>query len=67
MDKYCTFCCQDISHGNQVYDGILKLSDCPLSPKGGGVVLDICIQPQLGKDHFFCGMGCLKKWLEKQE
>jgi hypothetical protein len=66
MDKQCSNCSIDITYGNDVYDWILKLSDHQIYPNGG-VVIDIFIQPQLGKDHFFCGLGCLKKWCENEK
>ena len=64
MDKQCSNCCKDLTNCNGVYNYILRLSDHQIHPKPGEFVVDILIQPQLGKDHYFCGLGCLKKWGE---
>ena len=33
----------------------------------GGTTCDINITPPINKTKYFCGLGCLKKWLEGKE
>ena len=42
----------------------LSLSNMYMSP-GGGVSYDVMELPILDDDLYFCGIGCLKNWINK--
>ncbi len=65
MTKECA-CCGDKNLGRlspHISDWCLLLKCESLPPTGAS--LDVVIEPPLSEVRF-CGMGCLKKWLERE-
>lgn len=62
----CDFCKEELieSRGIPVY--ILELSTFAL-PDHGNTCLDVSVRPPIGSTKHFCGLGCLKNWLEQRE
>lgn len=65
----CDHCKKDLSNGGGYYDWRLCLKNESIPPSNGAVI-DICILPIIHDDYgrpvdkYFCGMSCLKKWVE---
>ncbi len=45
-----------------IYDWCISLKNVGLPPLGH-VSIDFHIEPPLEEDLYFCGLGCLKKWI----
>lgn len=59
----CDFCENDLTYSDGISQYRLNLN-CIHCPHIGGVI-DVMIYPTLSEEKNFCGLGCLKKWLEK--
>ena len=61
----CNQCTGDLTYSMGGYDHCLTLKDRCYGPEGSAVS-DYYMVPCLEEDKFFCGFGCLKKWIEKE-
>ena len=59
----CDNCNRDLTYSMGGYDHCLMLKDRKFGPNSS-IVLDYYMNPLLESDKFFCGFGCLKKWIE---
>ncbi len=67
MTEKCSFCGEDLRKLNRsITDYCLLLRAAEL-PNTTGVSIDVFVVPPIDKDHWFCGMGCLSKWIDKQK
>jgi len=44
----------------------LKLETIDVGTNSSGVVFAITVIPPLEREHHFCGLGCLKKWVSNK-
>ena len=65
---YCDFCNSDLTHdhGCDAYKLTLSCERLPVNPESQ-IRYDVLICPILNCDYHFCGLGCLKKWVEKDK
>ncbi len=63
---YCDFCNCDLTDSNGGSRWRLKLSNDVMNENSSMTTFDIFWIPPIedDKDKYFCGFGCLKKWLE---
>jgi hypothetical protein len=66
MKYLCDNCEKDLTYSGGCIDHCLKLSDRHYGPSSD-FVFDVYIYPLLKEDLFFCGFGCLEKWIEKRK
>jgi len=66
MKILCDNCESDLTYSRGGYDHCLILSDRKYGPYCD-MIIDYYIYPIIDEDKFFCGIGCLKKWLEKEK
>lgn len=59
----CDQCDCDLTETDNSIDYRLDLINTRIPSKGGLVTL-MMIHPHLDRDHHFCGVSCLKKWVE---
>lgn len=62
----CENCNNDISYTTNSINWRIALVNERI-PSCGGVVTDMMIYPQLENDLRFCGLGCLKSWVNKEK
>ena len=62
----CDFCEKQLNDARGITQYRIKLS-CETVPDAGGVSIDVYIFPPIDRDHYFCGLGCLSRWLNKNE
>lgn len=60
----CDYCNADISESKGIPNYRLHLS-CSAAPDYGGISLDVMMYPPIDSPKDFCGLGCLKKWIDK--
>ena len=63
---FCDNCECDLTYSGGSYDHCLCLSDRHYGPDSD-VIIDVYIHPLLDHEKFFCGFGCLEKWMEKRK
>lgn len=61
----CDNCFEDLSHSEGITLNYLRLVN-ETAPHAGGYVIDVFMVPILDQDKIFCGLGCLKRWLDKE-
>lgn len=61
----CDNCKKDLNFSDGFTKYALKLS-CSALPHNEGYVLDVYVYPPIENDLHFCGLGCLKKYLEEK-
>lgn len=61
----CDYCDKEIKPQENTSRDYLELTNRRYSPVGP-MVLDILIYPIIERDYHFCGLGCLKKWINKE-
>ena len=44
----------------------LHLGSEPIPLGGSMPTMDVYVHPHMGNDRYFCGFGCLKKWVDPQ-
>lgn len=59
----CDACGKDITATTNCIDWRIELS-CQKLATLGGVVTSMCAEPELKRNHHFCGLNCLLKWVE---
>lgn len=59
----CDYCNQDLTYSYGRFDHCLILKDRKYGPNSDAII-DCYICPIIDEDKYFCGKGCLKKWLE---
>lgn len=59
----CDTCERDlsVSGGADAYRLVLAPEKLP---HPGGVHLDIMVYPPIDRTHYFCGLGCLARWVD---
>jgi hypothetical protein len=62
----CDNCDADLTYSRGGYDHCLCLKNRHFGPDSSAVV-DYYMYPLLDADVFFCGFGCLEKWMEKRK
>ena len=62
----CDYCEQDLTSTGSYPMYRLRLAAERL-PHDCSAIYDIYIIPPIENDNYFCGLGCLGKWLEKLE
>jgi len=60
----CDNCNCDLTNSDCVTVHRLVLS-CETCPYVGSVTLDILILPPINRTKYFCGLVCLKQWINK--
>lgn len=66
MENYnCASCCKDMQHDNIEMDA-LKL-ECIYIRAKSPCVWDVLMVPLFEGPLHFCGIGCLRNWIEKQK
>lgn len=60
----CDNCNRDLTYSRGGYDHCLILSDRKYGPDSCWVT-GYYMEPEIDGDKYFCGKGCLKRWLEK--
>lgn len=58
----CDGCERSLNRASNSIDYRLKLSNEKI-PCDGGAVTDMMIYPIIERTAYFCGLGCLRKWL----
>lgn len=61
----CDYCQNDLFDEIHSYGYYLSLE--VRRHKTSGVVFDVMLIPPIDQDKHFCGLGCLKQWLDKDE
>lgn len=59
----CDNCKKELNYSFGIAKYRLNLS-CNHLPHDGGHVIDVFIYPTLDRDFHFCGLECLKNWLD---
>ena len=62
----CDFCKTELNKSCGVTRYRLNLS-CETLLDYGGISFDVYVLPPLEGDFHFCGLGCLREWLKKNE
>lgn len=60
---FCDNCSNEITYSYGCQNYCLKLSNHTM-PNYSSITCDIMIYPPIDSTKHFCGLGCLKKWLE---
>jgi hypothetical protein len=61
----CESCERDLTFTYGPTHHCLKLSDEHINPSGGAVV-DVYVLPIIENDLYFCGFGCLSKYVKEK-
>ena len=61
----CDGCGKDLTTTDNSVDYLLALMNQSL-PTRGPVVTDLGIRPKIKRDCHFCGIRCLRKWLDEE-
>lgn len=61
----CDNCSRDLSETGNSVDYRLALVNERM-PRWDGAVTDMLLYPQIKQDAHFCGVGCLRIWLDKE-
>lgn len=64
--KHCEACKQDLSTTEGIMAWRLHLGSEPIPMQAGCATVDVYVHPHIDKDCYFCGFGCLKKWVDEQ-
>ncbi len=62
----CDNCSADLTYSMGGYDHCLCLKDREYGPQGNAVI-DYYMRPLLEDEKIFCGFGCLRNWMNKEE
>ncbi len=62
----CDHCKRDLTNTSNSIDWSIRVINRQI-PVQGGYVTDMYIKRDLKHDLDFCGLGCLKKWMEKND
>ena len=60
----CDHCKCDLTETKGVDDYSLRLVLRTI-PNTGAIHIDVLVRPPIVRNMDFCGLGCLKKWLEE--
>jgi hypothetical protein len=62
----CDGCDHDLTYSKGGYDHCLVLEDREYGPNSQ-VVLGYMTYPEIQNDCYFCGIKCLKKWIQEKK
>lgn len=62
----CDFCSENLSYSEGITLNYLHLIN-ETAPNVNGYVIDVFMEPILNEDKYFCGLGCLEKWILKEK
>lgn len=64
----CDVCGLDLAYSNHgAYGYRLMLTAEPRPPKGRLDIHDVALSKPLKRDHHFCGLACLGRWLNDRQ
>ena len=61
----CDYCNKELTNTRNSIDYCLSLSSQRI-PCQEGAVTDIMVLPPIEREANFCGLGCLKNWIDKK-
>lgn len=62
----CDSCGNDLTYTSNCIDYRLSLVNVSLGSRGAGAVTSMMVYPAIPQDADFCGINCLREWLDKR-
>lgn len=62
----CDNCMNDITQTDATPAYRIELQAKPM-PHSTSFIHDLCVMPPIDREMYFCGVGCLKQWVNKND